>query len=60
VKENKKVGRLLLDALASVHNAEVFEKVYNDNIQDLLMVVYLSKLTQTQIAIAEELQNKLY
>lgn len=49
-----------MDALSTVQNAEIFEKVYNDNIQDLLMVTYLTKVTQSQIAIAEELQNKLY
>lgn len=33
----------------------VFDKMFNDSLQDLLMIVYLSQLTRTQLAIAEKL-----
>ena len=38
---------------------EVFDKMFNDNLQDLLMVMYLSNLTKTQLTIAEKLQESL-
>lgn len=51
------IGRRIADTLASVPRVDpsVFDKMFNDSLQDLLMVVYLSQLTRTQIAIAEKL-----
>lgn len=51
------VGRRIADTLASVPRIrpEVFDKIFNDNLQDLLMVSYLSSLTKSQLAIAERL-----
>ena len=53
------IGRQLLDAVASVPKVDrqQFEQMFNNNIQDLLMVVFLSNLTRTQLAIAERLQS---
>ena len=55
------VGRLAAEAMASVPRLkpEVFDKLFNDNLQDLLMVMYLANLTKTQIAIAEKLTQSL-
>ena len=51
------LGRGIADALAAVPRLQpaAFEKLFNDNLQDLLMVMYLSKLTKTQLTIAEKL-----
>ena len=52
------VGRFLLDSVAAVPKIDQakFEQIFNTNLQDLLMVVYLSTLTRTQLALAERLQ----
>ena len=52
-------GRQIADTLASVPRIrpEVFDKVFNDNLQDLLMVSYLASLTKSQLKIAERLNS---
>ena len=52
------VGRYLLDTVAAVPKIDQakFEQIFNANLQDLLMVVYLATLTRTQLALAERLQ----
>jgi translation initiation factor 3 subunit F len=57
--ENNKVGRLLAAAAAEVPvvNRAEFEASLSTSIQDLVMVVYLSNLTKTQLSIAEKLQQ---
>mmetsp|Transcript_30217 Transcript_30217/g.70059 ORF Transcript_30217/g.70059 Transcript_30217/m.70059 type:complete len:296 (+) Transcript_30217:130-1017(+) len=56
-KADNETGRRIADTLASVPRIrpEVFDKIFNDNLQDLLMVSYLSSLTKSQLAIAERL-----
>ncbi|KAJ8907077.1 hypothetical protein NDN08_003559 [Rhodosorus marinus] len=51
------VGRYLTESLAGVPtiDVELFEKAYGDSMRDLLMVVYLAKLTKTQLNIAERM-----
>ncbi|CAM9314471.1 unnamed protein product [Choristocarpus tenellus] len=51
------MGRKLADTLAAVPRMrpEVFNRMFDDNLQDLLMVSYLSSLTRTQLSIAEKL-----
>uniref|UniRef100_A0A8C4SS38 Eukaryotic translation initiation factor 3 subunit F n=1 Tax=Erpetoichthys calabaricus TaxID=27687 RepID=A0A8C4SS38_ERPCA len=51
------VGRFLMDLVNKVPKitAEDFESMLNSNINDLLMVTYLSNLTQAQIALNEKL-----
>ncbi|KAI8835857.1 hypothetical protein BJ741DRAFT_607202 [Chytriomyces cf. hyalinus JEL632] len=53
------IGRYLLDTVSSVPliDSGDFEKMFNNHLQDLLMVLYLSNLTRTQLAIAQRLQN---
>ena len=36
-------------------DAARFEAVFNDSVQDLLMVVYLANLTRTQLVLVERL-----
>jgi translation initiation factor 3 subunit F len=55
------VGRQVADTLATVPRVrpEVFDKLFNDSLQDLLMVTYLSNITRTQLTIAEKLNASL-
>jgi len=55
------VGRKLYDALASVPRVrdEVFEGIFHNKLQDLLMLTYLSQLTKTQVLLAEKLNETL-
>jgi len=54
---DKEIGRAIAHAIASVPSIDVaaYEKMFNSNIQDLLMVVYLSNLTRTQLALADKI-----
>ncbi|KAJ1909560.1 hypothetical protein IWQ60_011107 [Tieghemiomyces parasiticus] len=56
---NGVVGRYLMDLLAATPKIEAasFEKMFNSHLQDLLMVVYLSDLTRTQLSVADRLQK---
>lgn len=51
------VGILLSDIMASsqVVSEEDFKKYFDDKVQDLLMMSYISTLTSSQIAVAEKL-----
>uniref|UniRef100_A0AAY4AUX1 Eukaryotic translation initiation factor 3 subunit F n=1 Tax=Denticeps clupeoides TaxID=299321 RepID=A0AAY4AUX1_9TELE len=57
VTADNSVGRYLMDLVDKVPMipAEDFETMLNSNINDLLMVTYLTNLTQTQIALNEKL-----
>ncbi|TNN43140.1 Eukaryotic translation initiation factor 3 subunit F [Liparis tanakae] len=57
VAADNSVGRFLMDLVNKVPtiSAEDFENMLNSNINDLLMVTYLSNLTQAQIALNEKL-----
>ncbi|CAB1433769.1 unnamed protein product [Pleuronectes platessa] len=57
VAADNSVGRFLMDLVNKVPTipAEDFENMLNSNINDLLMVTYLSNLTQAQIALNEKL-----
>jgi len=61
VQPDVNVGRQLMDAVASLPKIDhqQFEQMFNSNLQDLLMVVFLSNLTRTQLAVAERLQSIL-
>jgi translation initiation factor 3 subunit F len=53
------IGRFLADTVSALPRVEPaqLEKMFNNSLQDLLMVVYLSNLTRTQLALAEKLQR---
>ncbi|KAL3671066.1 hypothetical protein V7S43_004249 [Phytophthora oleae] len=54
-----KLGREIADALAAIPmlREEQFDQLFNTGLQDLLMVSYLSGLTQAQLSMAEKLIN---
>jgi len=56
-----KIGRYLLDTISAVPklDPEQFEKMFNNSLQDLLMVVYLANLTRTQVTLQEKLNAVL-
>lgn len=62
VSPDAEVGRKVADTLATVPHIrpEVFDKLFNDSLQDLLMVTYLSNITQTQLSIAEKLLSLIH
>ena len=61
VEADAEKGRQIADTLATVPRVrpEIFDKLFHDSLQDLLMVTYLSNLTRTQLEIAEKLNATL-
>lgn len=61
VKGDDKIGKYLLDTISAVPkiDADSFESMFNNSLQDLLMVVYLANLTRTQVALQETLNTVL-
>lgn len=61
VAPDPEVGRKIADSLAAVPRVrpEIFDQLFHDSLQDLLMVTYLSNITRTQLAIAEKLNASL-
>jgi translation initiation factor 3 subunit F len=61
IKGDPDLGRAISNALAAVPHIDpsTFEKMFNQNIQDLLMIVYLSNLTRTQLALADKINGLL-
>jgi len=61
VEADDAIGRQIADTLSSVPRIrpEVFDKMFNDSLQDLLMVTYLSNITRTQLTISEKLNASL-
>eukprot|EP00088_Acartia_fossae_P056439 TRINITY_DN6573_c0_g1_i13.p1 TRINITY_DN6573_c0_g1~~TRINITY_DN6573_c0_g1_i13.p1 ORF type:complete len:290 (-),score=87.68 TRINITY_DN6573_c0_g1_i13:513-1382(-) len=51
------IGRQLWDLVQSVPkmDSEEFERMLNSNVRDLLMVIYLSQMTKTQLKLNEKL-----
>eukprot|EP00993_Chasmostoma_nieuportense_P002208 NODE_3024_length_1044_cov_156.739368_g2882_i0.p1 GENE.NODE_3024_length_1044_cov_156.739368_g2882_i0~~NODE_3024_length_1044_cov_156.739368_g2882_i0.p1 ORF type:complete len:275 (-),score=82.83 NODE_3024_length_1044_cov_156.739368_g2882_i0:162-986(-) len=58
-KEDKTIGRELIAAISSIPSSSpaAFDKVFNESLQDMLMVIYLSKLTKAQVLLTEKLHN---
>lgn len=54
-------GRKIADALATISriSPSTMDAIFHDSLQDMLMVSYLSKLTRTQMEIAEKLNASL-
>jgi len=59
IKPDPKIGRFLADAISALPKIEpsALEKMFNNTLQDLLLVVYLANLTRTQLSLAEKLQR---
>jgi len=53
------VGRTLMELVTSIPklDPEAFEEMLNSNMKDLLMIVYLSNLTRTQLLLQEKLSS---
>ncbi|XP_067127142.1 eukaryotic translation initiation factor 3 subunit F-like [Centruroides vittatus] len=53
------IGRALMDMVQSIPqmDPEDFQEMLNSNMKDLLMVVYLSQLTRTQLSLHEKLSQ---
>jgi translation initiation factor 3 subunit F len=59
VVPSNNIGRFLAGAVAALpkFDRDTMDKIFNANLQDLLMVVYLANLTRTQLSLAEKLQR---
>lgn len=59
IKADNNIGRFLMNSIGSIQKIDVaaFEKMFNNSLQDLLMVTYLANLSRTQLVLAERLQN---
>lgn len=57
VKGDPQIGRYLADTLSVVphFSKPEFERLFNESVQDTMMVTYLSNLLRTQVALAEKL-----
>jgi len=55
------VGQAIHDAISAIPKIDPgrFKKLLNGTVQDLLMVVYLANLTQTQVALADKITGLL-
>jgi len=59
IEPDSVIGRFLADSLSALPKIEpaALEKMFSNSLQDLLLVVYLSNLTRTQLALAEKLSK---
>lgn len=53
------LGRTIADTLAVIPKIRNFDKLFDDSLQDLLMVSYLSQITRTQLMVAQQLNASL-
>ena len=58
---NFEIGRYLSDTISAIPyiSPDEFDKLFEDNMQDMLLVMYLSSLMRTQLAIADKLGTQL-
>jgi translation initiation factor 3 subunit F len=58
---DKQIGRALLHAVEAIPTVppDCFHRVFNNQLQDLLMVVYLANITRTQLAISDKINGLL-
>lgn len=56
-KPDRNIGRYLADTVDAVPqlDREELEKLFHDNVQDVLLVMYLANLVRTHIALADKL-----
>lgn len=61
LKADEQLLKFLEDAFTDLqtNSPQLFQKVLQDNIQDLNMVVYLNTTLQNQLALSEKLQNSM-
>jgi len=58
---NADVGRALRDTIAAVPKVDPvkFEAMFNNAVQDLLMLVYLANITQSQVMLQDKMNDIL-
>lgn len=58
-KANNDIGRYLADTVAGVPKmtSDEFDQLFNDSVQDVLLVMYLANLTRAQLSLAEQLNT---
>jgi translation initiation factor 3 subunit F len=61
VQEDKALGRQLHAIITTIPqiDSETFGKAFSDSIQDMLMVIYLSKLVKANTTVAEKTHNTM-
>ncbi|EGG13560.1 Mov34/MPN/PAD-1 family protein [Cavenderia fasciculata] len=61
IQGDPRIGRFLAKTIQSLpkSNTQVMDKVINNSVKDLLMIVYISSLTRSQLAVAEKLRQSL-
>eukprot|EP00126_Sphaerothecum_destruens_P015730 Sdes_comp9767_c0_seq2m1287 len=61
VNGDQEAGRKLIGAVSCIPKVDTLalDQIFNNNLNDILMVVFLSNLTRTQLKIAEKLQQYL-
>ncbi|XP_073316532.1 eukaryotic translation initiation factor 3 subunit F-like [Primulina huaijiensis] len=59
VAPDNEIGRFISDTVASLPKLppQVFDKLLNNDLQDQLLLVYLSSITRTQLSLAEKLNT---
>jgi len=59
VEGDSSVGRFLAATVSVLPKIDpsTLEKIFNNNVQDLLLIVYLANLTRTQLQLSEKLQK---
>ncbi|ERN04207.1 eukaryotic translation initiation factor 3 subunit F [Amborella trichopoda] len=59
IPTDNSIGKYLADTVASIPRMSpaAFDKLFNDSLQDLLLVLYLGSLTRTQLGLAEKLNT---
>ena len=59
IKADDELGRRIANVLGTVSRIDAgsFDKLFNNSLQDLLMVMYLTSLARAQLHIAEKLQS---
>eukprot|EP01133_Synstelium_polycarpum_P010901 gene10901-12706_t len=61
IQGDARIGRFLAKTIQSLpkSNTQVMDKVINNSVKDLLMIVYISSLTRSQLAVAEKVRQSL-
>lgn len=59
VAGDENLGRAIAHALSAIPqlDSETFERMFCSNVQDLLLIMYLSNLTRMQLALADKIHN---
>ncbi len=57
-ESDEKLGKFLLETIRGIP-IDLLNKVINDNLQDLLMVIYLTNFAKVQVKVSENLKSNL-